>query len=89
MTDLERIEADHPYTVCLHSWASGTGGVQCRGCGMFAVEDRINSLNCDVVKLARVLAQFVRAVKYTSGVSLEFAASEAERVLSEVAGGKP
>ena len=41
----------------------------------------------DVVKLARALAQFVRAVKYTSGVSLEFAASEAERVLAEVAGG--
>ncbi len=46
-------------------------------------------VQANLKKLARALAQFVRAVKYTSGVSLEFATKEAERVLREVAGENP
>jgi hypothetical protein len=51
--------------------------------------EHVLSPRSDVVKLARALAQFVRAVKYTSGVSLEFATKDAERALREVADGYP
>jgi hypothetical protein len=41
-----------------------------------------HSRDAEVEELKSVLSQFVRAVRYTSGVSLDFAASEAEKILS-------
>ena len=73
---LKRIEEKHGG----YHWCATVSGIEWKALG---------NPPCDVVKLARALAQFVRAAKYTSGVSLEFATKESERVLREVAGEKP